>query len=134
MKKPMYVRMMEAYCRRCRADTASGGENFDRLYDSFLSERNIGDGRRRHYEVLRRMIHRYESYIRYSRGAGNYSFNVSEADCRFLENFYDYVENEHLYIIRYPSILSEHPEPHGIGPRGKNYMNAVFKELRAFFN
>ena len=34
--------------------------SFDELYDQFLSVRDLGDGRRRHYEVLRRMIHRYE--------------------------------------------------------------------------
>ena len=35
--------------------------SFDELYDKFLSERKLGEGRKRHYEVLRRMIHRYES-------------------------------------------------------------------------
>ena len=34
---------------------------FDELYDKFLSERKLGEGRKRHYEVLRRMINRYES-------------------------------------------------------------------------
>ena len=42
--------------------------SFDELYDQFLSVRDLGEGRRRHYEVLRRMIHRYESYIRCSTG------------------------------------------------------------------
>lgn len=35
--------------------------SFDELYDKFLSERKLGEGRKRHYEVLRRMINRYES-------------------------------------------------------------------------
>ena len=38
--------------------------SFDELYDQFLSVRDLGEGRRRHYEVLRRMIHRYHRRCR----------------------------------------------------------------------
>ncbi len=108
--------------------------SFDDLFDRFLAARKLGDGRRRHYEVLRRMIHRYESYVRHSRGRARFAFDVTKVDNDGLERLYDYIQNEFEYVGRYPMILQDHPEAREIRPRGENYMSGVFKELRAFFN
>ena len=108
--------------------------SFDELYDKFLSERKLGDGRKRHYEVLRRMIHRYESYVKCSQGRVRYSFDVTKVDKGVLDNLYDYIENEFEYVEAYPKILEDNPEARDIKPRGENYMSGVFKEVRAFFN
>ena len=108
--------------------------SFDELYDRFLSERKLGEGRKRHYEVLRRMIHRYESYVKYSQGRVRYSFDVVKVDKGVLDNLYDYIENEYEYVDTYPRILEDNPEARDIKPRGENYMSGVFKEVRAFFN
>lgn len=107
---------------------------FDELYDKFLSERKLGEGRKRHYEVLRRMIHRYESYVKYSQGRVRYSFDVVKVDKGVLDNLYDYIENEYEYVETYSRILEDNPEARDIKPRGENYMSGVFKEVRAFFN
>ena len=107
---------------------------FDELYDRFLSERKLGEGRKRHYEVLRRMIHRYESYVKCSQGRVRYSFDVVKVDKGVLDNLYDYIENEYEYVETYPKILEDNPESRDIKPRGENYMSGVFKEVRAFFN
>jgi len=107
---------------------------FDELYDKFLSERKLGEGRKRHYEVLRRMIHRYESYVKCSQGRVRYSFDVVKVDKGVLDNLYDYIENEYEYVETYPRILEDNPEARDIKPRGENYMSGVFKEVRAFFN
>lgn len=110
------------------------GRRFDVQFDRFLAERKLSEGRRRHYEVLRRMIHRYESYVRLSQGSHRYSFNVTEVDKGVLDSLYDYIENEYEYVRAYPGILEANPEPREIKPRGKNYMNGVFNTARAFFN
>ena len=107
---------------------------FDELYDRFLSERKLGEGRKRHYEVLRRMIHRYESYVKCSQGRVRYAFDVVKVDKGVLDNLYDYIENEYEYVEAYPRILEDNPEARDIKPRGENYMSGVFKEVRAFFN
>ncbi len=107
---------------------------FDDLFDQFLESRQLCTGRKHHYTVLRRMIHRYESYVKYSRGKSRYVFNVNQVDTEMLEDIYDYMENEFEYVKRFPMILQDHPEGREIKPRGKNYMSCVFKELRAFFN
>ena len=68
--------------------------SFDELYDQFLSVRDLGEGRRRHYEVLRRMIHRYESYIRCSTGRKRYAFDLLKVNKDVLDSLYDYIENK----------------------------------------
>ena len=105
---------------------------FDELYNQFLAARTLGVGRARHYEVLRRMIHRYESYIRCVSGRKRYAFDVLKVDKSVLDSIYDYIENE--YVQKYESILKDNPETREIKPRGENYMSGIFKEVRAFFN
>lgn len=106
----------------------------DELYDQFLSARNFGEGRKRHYEVLRRMIHRYQSYIRCSTGRKRYVFDALKVDKDVLDSLYDYIENEFEYVEKFPKILEDNPEAREIKPRGENYMSGIFKEVRAFFN
>ena len=108
--------------------------SFDELYDQFLSVRDLGEGRRRHYEVLRRMIHRYESYVRCSTGRKRYAFDLLKVDNDVLDSLYDYIENENEYVEKFPKILEDNPESREIKPRSENYMSGVFKEVRAFFN
>lgn len=108
--------------------------SFDELYDQFLSVRDLGEGRRRHYEVLRRMIHRYESYVRCSTGRKRYAFDLLKVDKDVLDSLYDYIENENVYVEKFPKILEDNPEAREIKPRSENYMSGVFKEVRAFFN
>ena len=107
---------------------------FDELYNQFLAARTLGVGRARHYEVLRRMIHRYESYIRCVSGRKRYAFDVLKVDKSVLDSIYDYIENEYEYVQKYESILKDNPETREIKPRGENYMSGIFKEVRAFFN
>ncbi len=108
---------------------------FDDIYDKFLETRNLSVGRRRHYEVLRRMIHRYVSYVRCAQyGKSKYEFNLAKVTTGVLDDLYDYIEHENEYVEQYPKILEEHPEAREIKPRGENYMSSVFKELKALFN
>ena len=107
---------------------------FDELFNQFLSVRNLGEGRARHYEVLRRMIHRYESYVRCASGRKRYTFDVVRVDKSVLDSVYDYIENEYEYVQKYEKILQDNPETRDIKPRGENYMSGIFKEVRAFFN
>ena len=95
--------------------------SFDELYDQFLSVRDLGEGRRRHYEVLRRMIHRYESYIRCSTGRKRYAFDLLKVNKDVFDSLYDYIENENVYVEKFPKILEDNPEAREIKPRSENY-------------
>ena len=108
---------------------------FDELFDEFLSERKIGEGRRRHYEVLKRMLHRYSYYLEHCRlQRKTYVFDVTKMTVSLLEGFSEYVLNEAEYVKIYPAILERYPEERQIRPRCENYLCGVMKELRAFCN
>ena len=122
-----------------RSGTLYGRENssdsgFDTLFGRFVSERKISEGRRRHYEVLRRMVRRYESYIRYSSKVDSFVLDIRKVDCKVLGMIHDYIANESEYVVRYPGILEDNPEVRRIKPRGGNYVCGLFRGLRAFFN
>ncbi len=74
--------------------------SFDELYDKFLSERKLGEGRKRHYEVLRRMIHRYESYVKCSQGRVRYVFDVVKVDKGVLDNLYETILRTNMSMSR----------------------------------
>ena len=125
--------------KNCRAGSLHGGGNtsdsgFDILFGRFVSERKISDGRRRHYEVLRRMVRRYESYVRYSSKVDSFVLDIKKIDCKVLGMMHDYIANESEYVVRYPGILEDNPELRRIKPRGGNYVCGLFRGLRAFFN
>ena len=122
-----------------RSDYASDADRvvdtgFDVLFDRFLSGRKIGEGRRRHYEVLRRMVRRYESYVRYSSKVDSFVLDIRKIDCKVLGMMHDYIANESEYVVRYPGILADNPEVRRIKPRGGNYVCGIFRGLRAFFS
>lgn len=107
---------------------------FDILFGRFLSERKISEGRRRHYEVLRRMVRRFESYVRHSRKMESFVFDIRKVDNDILAMMHDYIANESEYVARYPAVLADNPEVRRIKPRGGNYVCGLFRGLRAFFN
>lgn len=107
---------------------------FDELFTQFLNTRDICEARRRHYEVIRRMIHRYESFVRQSQGRARYVLDVKKVDKALLDDLYEYLENECEFVQKYPRILEENPESREIKPRGENHMVGIFKRIRAFFN
>ena len=45
---------------------------------------------------------------------------------------YNYIENENVYVEKFPKILEDNPDAREIKPRSENYMSGVFKEVRAF--
>ncbi len=97
-----------------RSGTLYGRENssdsgFDTLFGRFVSERKISEGRRRHYEVLRRMVRRYESYIRYSSKVDSFVLDIRKVDCKVLGMIHDYIANESVYVGRYAGILEDNP-------------------------
>lgn len=71
-------------------------------------------------------------YIRCSTGRKRYAFDLLKVNKDVLDSLYDYIENENVYIEKFPKILEDNPEAREIKPRSENYMSGVFKEVRAF--
>lgn len=109
--------------------------SFDFLFGLFTAGREMSPSRKRHYRVLQRMIHRYETYVRLSTTEkSQFSFDVEKVDLPELNRLRDYLKDERLYLERYPQILRACPEPRNISGRSDNYLCSLFKLLRAFFS
>ncbi len=136
VKDDWVQKAVDKYFKNAGKDSESKGPKlpkFDDLFTEFLSGRDICDARKRHYEVIRRMIHRYETYIKCSQVRSRYSFDVTKVDKTVLDDLYEYLENECDFVEKFPRILEDNPESREIKPRGENHMAGIFKRLRAFF-
>lgn len=108
--------------------------SFDSLFDRFLHEKEISDVRKKRYEVVRRLMLRYELYVRYARkGQQNYSVNVKTFTKEDLEDFHQFVLDEHEIYEKYPDIYASLPEKRKPTERGVNTMHSLFACLKAFF-
>ena len=110
-------------------------KSFDELFTLYADGREMSLSRRRHYYVLQRMVHRFEAFVRASAPDNpGYVFDLEEVNLDTLTNLRDYVKDEHLWVKRFPQILSACPETREISKRSDNYLNSLFKLLKAFFS
>ena len=56
-------------------------------------------------------------YIRCSTGRKRYAFDLLKVNKDVLDSLYDYIENENVYIEKFPKILEDNPEAREIKPR-----------------
>ena len=108
-------------------------QSFDSLFDEFLARRDICPARIRHYEVVRRMLHRYAEFVKVSQHKKRYVFDVDKVDASTLDDIYNYLVKEYAFVELYPEILEKYPETRQIEKRGQNTMTDLFKKIRAFF-
>lgn len=108
---------------------------FFKLYDKFLDRQEISDSRMRQYKVIKCTLQRFQMYKRFTKdGISKFQIELSNVDSDFLNDFYSYVENEHIYFEKYPEIYSSLKKKTPPKPRSKNTMTDLFKKLRAFLN
>lgn len=125
-----------------RGDTMSEKESrksgnkllIDDIMDEFLRDRDMTVGRKKHYETLRSMIHRFEIYYRCISRRSRFVFDLLTVNAEILNLLLDYLESEEAYIAKYPKIAELDPSVSRVKLRGENYMTSIFKQLRAIFN
>ena len=109
-------------------------ETFDDLFDEFLHSRDICEARVRHYEVVRRMLHRYEEFVKCSQNKPRFVLDVNKVDSRTLDEICKYLAKEYAYIELFPQVIEKYPETRKIEKRGQNTLTDIFKKIRAFFH
>ena len=93
---------------KVKVDTETDPETFFSLFDKFLKERKLSEGRYKHYMVLKRCLERYEAHTRHQ-----VTFAIS------LQEFEQYLSIEH-------TLFEKQAE------RGKNTIIGLLKKLRSF--
>lgn len=110
---------------------------FFELYDRYLESNSFSAGRLRHYNVLKRALQRWELYRRVSLDIYTMTAEDLKEFKKFFQGEYRFFktdENGKRTPLPKYSYLYEFVEE-GRYPveRGENYVNSVFKMLRAFF-
>lgn len=107
--------------------------NFSKVFDSFLSSRDICAARRKQYEVVKRAMLRYELFMRESTKKG-YRLNLKKFDTFELEKLSEYLANESSYFETNRKIFEQIPDKKTMKPRGHNTVLDILKKISVFFN
>ncbi len=139
------IQDLKAKAAEQREGTGSEKGFFD-WFDLFLSKKELSEGRKRGYQVLFRMLARYQSFVRETdRERRNFLWNIHTIDRETIEDFFDYAANEkelseeyhelfRLILADYPAELSMKHKTRSIESRGNNILRERQKSLKAFFN
>ena len=109
-------------------------QTFFRDFDEFLQKRKLSDSREKGYLVLKRAMQRYE-LIR------GFQWQLDSTTCDNIKDFESFLIKEHTLFEEFQPVYDEFPAVTGsnrktLKPqhRGMNYVNGLFRKLRAFFN
>lgn len=113
--------------------------DFSTLFERFLAEHTVGstqrhlsDSRIQQYEVVKRMIQRFEIYQSWMQG-GKYNFDVRKIGVDDLYALHDYASREDEIFVSSPEIFQAIPEKRPPKPRCKNTLADLFnKKIRCF--
>ncbi|MBF0651361.1 phage integrase SAM-like domain-containing protein [Dysgonomonas sp. GY75] len=116
-------------------------DNLFDLMELFLTKRRLSKVRENNYHVLIRALKRYELFYQIRNGKPKFNLSVETINSDVIEDFEDFLKNEHILYNKYPNIYKQIPsivntkrkcpKPHA---RGNNTICALFNKLRAFFN
>lgn len=103
------------------------------LFDRFLDNRDCAESRKKQYRVVKRVLQRYELFIRETRQK-NFNLDVRKVDSETLYDLWNFMENENIWYETYPDIYEKIPNTKKVPQaRGRNTIVGCFKRMRAFF-
>ena len=115
-------------------------QTFFGLFAEFLCKRKLSDNRRKHYEVLKRALQRYELFVSVNEKC-NFKLELDSITSETIEDFESFLRNEYTLYDEYKEIYDKFPSINNTKrktskpePRGMNTIHSLFKKLRAFFN
>ena len=105
--------------------------SFFEAYNTFVESRELSIGRRRHFNVIGRVLQRYELYRQLLQP--KFKLTLDGMDDAMLHDLEDYIKNEHQLLKMFPQIIQAVPESHTPAERGQNTVNGYFKKIKTFF-
>ncbi|MFI3289921.1 MAG: site-specific integrase [Rikenellaceae bacterium] len=105
----------------------------DELFEEFLQKHKISEVRQKNYRVVRRILKRYELFIRtIRRGQKSYILYVEEITADTLRDIWEFADKEHIYYDEYPMLYEKITESRVPKPRGRNTLLGIFSKIRTF--
>lgn len=105
-------------------------ENFFSLYDSFLSQSQVSEGRLRHYKSTLRIIKRFEMYMNFKKGV--FIFDLQAMDTDTWYQFTNYVQNEKNITEKIIDLFKDDDDLKS--NRSHNTVITIWKRVKAFLN
>jgi site-specific recombinase XerD len=106
-------------------------QTFFEIFAEFLEKHKLSVGRRRHFEVVKRALQRFELYnSATTKRPFKLSLDTIAADTiRDIEKF---LREEHTIFKTMPEIYKAVPESRTPAPRGQNTINGILTKIRTF--
>lgn len=121
--------------------------SFFELCALFLEKNSFSEARNRAYRVLFRILYRFQEYERATnRHRSSFSWNIETIDRTIVEEFFEYMTNEHdlqeqnprlfkrLLEDNPPELLTGHKLHETIEQRGRNVLISKKKAFKALWN
>lgn len=105
--------------------------SFFDLYNTFVENRELSVGRRRHFNVIGRVLQRYELYRQILQP--KFKLTLDGMDDAMLHDLEDYIKNEYQLLKMFPKIIKLVPESRTPEERGQNTVNGYFKKIKTFY-
>lgn len=118
-------------------------KTFFQLIDEYLEKKQFSLDHTKAIRVLERDVARYQGFIRFfDKGRKDYVFDVDNVTKNDIEDFLDYLRNEHDLSKEYPEVFKKLLVQYPVGlskgtkklvVRGNNTIIKLAKKLKAFF-
>lgn len=107
---------------------------FENAFESFLEHHELSPLRQKQYQVLGRVVVRYESYMCHiTKSRRPLHIDIRKVNERMLESLWAYIQKEHELFKTDPEAFTRFADIKAPKPRSINTMNDLFKKLRTFF-
>jgi len=120
--------------RESSPEKYKSAEPFFKLYDKFVTQKDIGKTSKQHYLSLRERLLRFELYMREVKGNRLFRLNIHTFSVDDFLEFSDYVINEYNFTKLYPKLFEAVPFSKYCKPRpmGVNSMIGSQHYLHSF--
>lgn len=127
---PEWLRnQMDSYYNNDR----SGGLSLNVLIREFCTEHALSRGRAMQYEVVRKAIVRFESYVKAKNGhIYGHGFSFLDGNEKVFVQLQDYLLHENEYLQAIPSLIQDAGRP--MRARSVNTVNGMLRKIRALLN
>lgn len=106
-------------------DTDEIQQTYFEIFDQFLKQHKVSEGRRAHFRVLKRALQRYELYRKIT-------FHVDTITKDMIRDIEDFLKDEPSVFKKYPEIYKLIPESRTPQPRGINTVSGILSRYRTF--
>lgn len=107
-------------------------QTFFETFTEFLEKHKLSDVRKNNYQVVLRVLQRYELYTTKTTSKP-FKLNLDTITALTLHNIEDFLRKEFTICKEMPEIYEAVPESRIPQPRGQNTINGIFTKIRTFF-